>query len=157
MKRTLPILSIAVLIAGLLITITSCQSKKDQDSLVLSAVDTTGLAQFQLWKAMNEDKTANMNYIQGYKDAMATKTTTKTVVYRNPAATAPRRAVAQTTKKKGWSKAAKGTAIGATTGAIAGALINKKNRLVGGIIGGLIGGGGGYVIGHGMDKKDGRY
>jgi hypothetical protein len=36
-------------------------------------------------------------------------------------------------------------------------VINKKNRAVGAVIGGVIGGGGGYVIGRGMDKKDGRY
>jgi hypothetical protein len=60
-------------------------------------------------------------------------------------------------KKKGWSKAAKGTAIGAGAGAVLGAVINKKNRAVGAVIGGVIGGGGGYVIGRGMDKKDGRY
>jgi len=62
-----------------------------------------------------------------------------------------------TTAKKGWSKAAKGTAIGAGAGAVLGAVINKKNRAVGAVIGGVIGGGGGYVIGRGMDKKDGRY
>jgi len=36
-------------------------------------------------------------------------------------------------------------------------VINKKNRAVGAVIGGVIGGGGGYVLGRGMDKKDGRY
>jgi hypothetical protein len=38
---------------------------------------------------------------------------------------------AKTTTKKGWSKAAKGTAIGAGTGAVLGAVINKKNRVAG--------------------------
>jgi hypothetical protein len=154
MKRTLPILSIAAVMAGLLL-MTSCESKKAPDSLVLSSVDTAGLAQFQSWKAMNEEKNANMSYVQGYKDALATKTVTKTrVVYKPSAATHP---AAQPVKKKGWSKAAKGTAIGTTAGAIAGALINKKNRVAGGIIGGILGGGAGFGIGRGMDKKDGRY
>ncbi len=58
-------------------------------------------------------------------------------------------------KKKGWSKAAKGTVIGAGTGAIAGALISKKKGL-GAVIGGVVGGAGGYIIGHSKDKKDGR-
>jgi hypothetical protein len=60
------------------------------------------------------------------------------------------------TKKKGWSKAAKGTAIGAGVGAIGGAIISKKKGL-GAVIGGVVGGAGGYIIGHNKDKKDGRY
>ena len=161
MKRTIPILSVAVLIATVLLSLTACQSKKTPDSLVLSSTDTTGLAEFKSWKAINEAKAANDSYIQGYKDAMATKPVTKTTVVRHvaaPAATrytpAPAPAPA---KKKGWSKAAKSTAVGTAAGAIAGALINKKNRVVGGVIGGLLGGGIGYGVGRHMDKKDGRY
>jgi len=156
MKRRLPILSITALIAVLLIAITSCQSKKGPDtpdSLVLSAADTAGLAEFQSWKQMNETKTASNYYMQGYKDAMTTKPATRTrAIYKTA-----RPAVAQPSKKKGWSKAAKGTAIGTTAGAIAGALIDKHNRVVGGVIGGLLGGGVGYGVGRSMDKKDGRY
>ncbi|MFL5808329.1 MAG: glycine zipper 2TM domain-containing protein [Flavisolibacter sp.] len=63
---------------------------------------------------------------------------------------------AKSTAKKGISKAAKGAIIGGVGGAIAGAVINKKNRVAGAIIGGVIGGGGGYAIGRGMDRKDGR-
>jgi len=157
MKTTLHILGITLLMAALTFSITSCQSKAPE-SRVLSATDTTGLAQFQSWKTMNETKTANEFYMQGYKDAMATKNTAaQSQVARKPVRSASTQPVSQPAKKKGWSKAAKGTVIGTTAGAIAGALINKKNRLVGGIIGGLAGGGGGYVIGRSMDKKDGRY
>lgn len=60
------------------------------------------------------------------------------------------------TKKKGWSKAAKGAVIGAGAGAIAGAVISKKKGL-GAVIGGVVGGAGGYIIGRNKDKKDGRY
>lgn len=60
------------------------------------------------------------------------------------------------TKKKGWSKAAKGAAIGAGVGAIGGAIISKKKGL-GAVIGGVVGGAGGYIIGRNKDKKDGRY
>ena len=155
MKKTLPILGIAILLVGLVITFTACHSKT-ADSHLPPVTDTTGLAQFQSWKAMNDAQQANEDYVQGYKDAMSTKTTTKTRVIYKPVLAAAPRPVAQPAKKKGWSSAAKGTAIGATTGAIAGALINKKNRLVGGIIGGLIGGGAGYGIGHGVDNKNGR-
>ena len=60
-------------------------------------------------------------------------------------------------KKKGWSKAAKGTVIGAGVGAAAGAIIVKKNRGLGAAAGAVIGGGAGYGVGRSMDKKDGRY
>lgn len=59
-------------------------------------------------------------------------------------------------KKKGWSKAAKGTAIGAGSGAVLGAIVSK-NKVKGAVIGGIIGAGGGYTIGRSKDKKDGRY
>ncbi|MFZ4930253.1 YMGG-like glycine zipper-containing protein [Chryseobacterium sp. Mn2064] len=59
-------------------------------------------------------------------------------------------------KKKGWSKAAKGTVIGTVGGAAAGALIAKKNRGLGAVIGGVVGGATGYTIGRSQDRKDGR-
>jgi hypothetical protein len=59
-------------------------------------------------------------------------------------------------RKKGWSKAAKGTAVGAGSGAVLGAVISK-NKVKGAVIGGIIGAGGGYTIGRSKDKKDGRY
>ena len=58
-------------------------------------------------------------------------------------------------KDKGWSSAAKGTAIGAGSGAILGAVVSKK-KVKGAVVGGVIGAAGGYVIGRDMDKKSGR-
>lgn len=60
------------------------------------------------------------------------------------------------TQKKGWSKAAKGTAIGAVGGAALGAIVAKKNRGLGAVIGGVVGGATGYTIGRAGDRKDGR-
>lgn len=57
-------------------------------------------------------------------------------------------------RKKGWSKAAKGAAIGGVAGAATGAIITKSGK--GAIIGGVIGAGGGYIIGRSKDRKDGR-
>lgn len=57
--------------------------------------------------------------------------------------------------KKGWSDAAKGTAIGAAAGALGGILIDK-NDARGAIIGGVLGAGTGYVIGRAKDRKTGR-
>ncbi len=58
------------------------------------------------------------------------------------------------TKKEGWSKAAKGAVIGGVGGAVAGAVITKSGK--GAVIGGVIGAGGGYIIGRSKDRKDGR-
>lgn len=58
-------------------------------------------------------------------------------------------------KKKGWSSAAKGAAIGAGAGAVTGILVDKKDAR-GAIIGGVVGAGTGYVIGRQKDKKTGR-
>ena len=57
--------------------------------------------------------------------------------------------------KKGWSKAAKGAAIGAGAGAVTGVIVDKKDGR-GAVVGGLVGAGAGYVIGRSQDKKDGR-
>jgi len=127
----------------------------------MKKVDATELAQFEAWKdtkTLEALETEKASYV-------APKTTTRstpakrTVSYQSPKMVSESQNAAKTTttKKKGWSKAAKGTAIGAGAGAVLGAVINKKNRAVGAVIGGVIGGGGGYVIGRGMDKKDGRY
>ena len=58
-----------------------------------------------------------------------------------------------TKEKKGWSKAAKGTAIGAGSGAVLGAIISKKKGK-GAVIGGIVGAAGGYVLGRKQDKKE---
>lgn len=59
-------------------------------------------------------------------------------------------------KKDGWSKAAKGTAIGGASGAVIGAVLSK-NKAKGAVIGGIVGAAGGYIFGRSKDKKDGRY
>jgi len=126
----------------------------------MKKVDATELAQFEAWK-----ETKTLQALETEKASyVAPKTTTRstpakrTVSYQSPKMVSESQNAAKTTtQKKGWSKAAKGTAIGAGAGAVLGAVINKKNRAVGAVIGGVIGGGGGYVIGRGMDKKDGRY
>ena len=59
-------------------------------------------------------------------------------------------------RDKGWSDAAKGTAIGGGTGAVLGAVINKKDPVTGAVIGTVVGAGTGYAIGRSRDKKSGR-
>lgn len=76
---------------------------------------------------------------------------------RSDPAPAPRESdqTAAPAKKKGWSAAAKGTAIGAGAGALGGVLLDKKDGR-GAIIGGLVGAGTGYLIGRDQDRKSGR-
>jgi Glycine zipper len=87
-----------------------------------------------------------------------TGTKAKTASTNNTSAgsgTSTTQAPAPVQRDKGWSSAAKGTAIGAGSGAILGAVVSKK-KVQGAIVGGVIGAAGGYVIGRDMDKKSGR-
>jgi hypothetical protein len=126
----------------------------------MKKVDATELAQFEAWKetkTLEALETEKASYVAPKTTARSTAAK-RTVNYQSPKMVSETQNAAKTTTtKKGWSKAAKATAIGAGAGAVLGAVINKKNRAVGAVIGGVLGGGGGYVIGRGMDKKDGRY
>lgn len=135
-------------IIGSAILLFSCKSKSADETKVLAASNDAEYAEFVKWKAAKElekDKAA--------AQPVATNPVVKTVVVKEPVA-APAPAAP---RKKGWSKAAKGTVIGAGAGAVAGAIINKKDRGTGAVIGGILGAGAGYGIGRSMDKKDGRY
>lgn len=157
MKRTFTLLS---LLLAAIVLVTSCARNPSGEQAVkgVSYEDTVGFAQFQEWKAQHE----RLDPAKAYQPAAAAPTVVyvtapqKVVTRRRTTATAPSPVVASEPAKKGWSKAAKGTAIGAGSGAILGAVINKKNRVLGGVIGGVLGGGIGYGIGRSMDKKDGR-
>lgn len=182
MKNFLPFFAITILAAA-------CNTNPEMKTATSQAVpttisqpDTTGMAEFNAWKAQNE--LANVN---AYKQTQQTQSNpaekTTTIVKYVPVKTSQSKSVshtsttstssknttdgsgsmnnessqtAQVEKKKGWSKAAKGAVIGGVAGAAGGAIINKKNPVVGAVIGGVIGAAGGYGIGHGMDKKDGR-
>ena len=173
MKRFLSIFSIAAVMAA-------CNTnppvdiearlKAYQDSINLAA-DTAGLAQFRTWKAQNEladpATYGQMQYAAAAAPAVATTRTTSSARrsssrnYGNSGGGSRSSESGNTAKapvrKKGWSKAAKGAAIGGVAGAAGGAIINKRNRVVGGVVGGVLGGAVGYGIGRSMDKKDGRY
>lgn len=134
MKKILAI----VAIAGTLVACKGNKTTNDQ-TRVLSATDSAEFKQFQKWKERKETAPA------------------KTVVYNADKQTATATAAPVATKKKGWSKAAKGAVIGGATGAVAGAIIAKGNRGAGAVVGGVVGAGVGYGIGRSKDKKDGRY
>ena len=162
MKKTLLILSTVAIVFA------ACNYPKPAVTATTPVTDTLGLAQFQAWKAQNELKTissynpyaataqsaAPVQIIRYVPVRSTSRSNSSTRSYSmNSASSNTARAV----RKRGWSKAAKATAIGAGGGAVLGAIINKRNPLVGGVIGGVLGGAVGYGIGHSMDKKDGRY
>jgi hypothetical protein len=181
MKKFLPILSIAIVMAACnqAPKINSANTESPVAQNTISA-DTAGLASFQLWKAQNE--LADMNQYNQPVQA-APQAARQVVVYRDAPVkkvSTPKRSSSSSSSnsgvsnnsgsgestssneaqapaaKKGISKAAKGAIIGGVAGGVAGAVINKKNRGAGAVIGAVIGAGGGYVIGRGQDKKDGR-
>jgi uncharacterized protein YcfJ len=139
----LTIMKQLLLIVAMATVMVSCKNKTTDQTQVLAAAQQADYNEFVQWKAAKAAK----------EKTTPVRTVTK-VVYVPAKTYAP--AVAQTTKKKGWSKAAKGTAIGAGSGAVLGAIINKKNRAAGAAIGAVLGGGVGYGIGRSQDKKDGR-
>jgi hypothetical protein len=159
MKRIIPVFALAV-------AMTACNTTPDTattQKAIQPAVDTTGLAQFQAWKAQNELVNTQQNA------AMAQPQTREVIKYypvssarRTSSSSASRSSGSSSSgttasRKKGWSSAAKGAVIGGVAGAAGGAIINKKNRAAGAVIGGVIGAAGGYGIGRGIDKKNGRY
>jgi hypothetical protein len=58
-------------------------------------------------------------------------------------------------KDGGWSKTAKGTAIGGASGAVIGAIFSK-NKAKGAVIGGVVGAAGGYIFGKNKEKKEAK-
>jgi hypothetical protein len=147
MKQVLLFIAIAAVVSVAAVGLNNNAQKKKMDA--------TELAQFQAWKESNEQQQNVIAPKPVTKQTIKSTTAKRTTSYQSPKMVSESQNAAKV--KKGWSKAAKGTAIGAGAGAVLGAVINKKNRAVGAVIGGVIGGGGGYVLGRGMDKKDGRY
>jgi hypothetical protein len=188
MKKILTFISGAALLAA-------CNSNPDTAGVVKPTnapgvtilADTSGLSEFQAWKAnaairaeenaaLAEGKTAVVSYDEPQTAVRKTSTVRRTssaprrtstarrtsnrTYSSGSATTAPSTAsypVEQPQQKKGWSKAAKGAVIGGAGGAILGGVISKNNRALGAVIGGVVGGGVGYGIGRSQDKKDGRY
>jgi predicted small secreted protein len=153
-KLIIPVLAITVVM-------TACNTTPDTattQKAIQPAVDTTGLAAFQAWKAQNELMSTQQNTamqpqtIVKYYPASSARRSSSSGVYRSSSGSS-----GTVARKKGWSSAAKGAVIGGVAGAAGGAVINKKNRALGGVVGGVLGAGVGYGIGRGIDKRNGRY
>jgi hypothetical protein len=146
MKRILYSTTAVLVSAGLLLSSCKDNNRLESGSIPVTptSVSASEYAEFKEWKQQQLDNTS--------KTSTTTTTNRPVIVHKHYT-------VYESTpvkKKKGWSKAAKGTAIGAGAGAAAGALLVKNNRALGAVIGGVVGGGVGYGVGHSMDKKDGR-
>lgn len=128
-----------LIIAAMATAVVSCKNKATEETKVLSARELADSIEFAKFKEQKVKDEA----VAAYKAS-------------HPVVVTPAPVATTTTKKKGWSKAAKGAAIGAGTGAVAGAIISKNNRAAGAVVGGVVGAGAGYGIGRAKDKKDGR-
>lgn len=115
--------------------------KRISDSLKLDSFKTAEAA-----KDVLAEQEAAKSYSKKESNIIPTANTS-TVIHASPE---------QEQQKKGWSDAAKGTAIGAGVGAIGGALIDKDKPVRGAAIGAAIGGGSGYAIGRKSDRESGR-
>lgn len=149
MKRILPIIALVAITA---IVLSACSRNAGADTKVNYA-DTVGLAQFR--EAKIKEQATQVVYVPVKQPT--TRSNSNSSDYGSGSMNSASQNNAKTAEKKGWSKAAKGAAIGGGGGAVLGAVINKKNRVAGGVIGGVVGAGVGYLIGRSKDKKDGRY
>ena len=151
MKRILYTTTAVLVSAGLLLSSCKDNNRLESGSIPVTptSVSASEYAEFTAWKQQQQESVA--------KTSAAKTTTRPVVIHKTYVVNKTTPAVQPVKKKKGWSKAAKGTAIGAGAGAAAGALIVKNNRALGAVIGGVVGGGVGYGVGRSMDKKDGRY
>ena len=168
MKKILSIFTIAVVF-------TACKSKTDSTlntSKNMVLVDTTGLSKSNVLTDVGDNKYVIND--KGVKTPVSDKPMVVKPVGTSPQKTTtvnnsgsnnssggsgnsqPTTAQAPVNQDKGWSDAAKGTAIGAGSGAILGAVLDKNNRAQGAVIGSAVGAGAGYIIGRHRDKKSGR-
>lgn len=172
MKRFLPFLSIALFAAAC-----NTAPEKTLSQSAQQNADTSGLSAFNEWKMQQayiqmQEAENTVQYAAPVKKQAVKKTAVKSSGAKTSSGSASRPVdnsndkivldnenanEAKAEEKKGWSKAAKGAVIGGVAGAAGGAAIHKKNRVVGAVVGAVIGAGGGYAVGRGMDKKDGRY
>ena len=152
MKKIIPIVA-------LVISLGACKSKVNtagNKNMVL--VDTTGLSTHNVLTDVGNNK-----YVVTEKPAAPAHKSSASATGNNNNSNTTNSSSTNTTtnasypqEDKGWSHAAKGTAVGAGSGAIIGAAVNKDNRVGGAIVGSVIGAGTGYVIGRSVDKKTGR-
>lgn len=148
------------------ILLSACSNNAKEEAIIkqqaiVAVKDSLRLDSFKKADALEKEKLAKLKDEEIQKDRIREEKRTLLLAERNDAAerrsssSSSSNTVATPAKKKGWSQAAKGAAIGAGAGAIGGILVDKNNAR-GAIIGGVVGAGTGYVIGRGQDRKSGR-
>ncbi|WP_316822019.1 YMGG-like glycine zipper-containing protein [Pedobacter gandavensis] len=153
-------------VAALAILLSACSNNAKEEAMIkqqaiVAIKDSLKLDSFKRADALEKERIAKVKEEEIKTARIQEEKRTLLLAERNEAA--ERRAssasssntVATPAKKKGWSQAAKGAAIGAGAGAIGGILVDKNNAR-GAIIGGVVGAGTGYVIGRAQDRKSGR-
>ncbi len=150
MKRIIAIVALATIL-------TSCGNRAKEEALakqqaIAAVKDSLKLDSFKRAEAANKQRLIE----EKHQAELAAARRSAPSTYSSSSTSSNSSAGTTTsTKKKGWSDAAKGTAIGAGVGALSGILIDKKDGR-GAIIGGLAGAGAGYAIGRAQDRKSGR-
>lgn len=152
-------------VAALAILLSACSNNAKEEAIIkqqaiVAVKDSLRLDSFKKADVLEKEKLAKLKDEEIQKDRIREEKRTLLLAERNDAAerrssSSSSNTVATPAKKKGWSQAAKGAAIGAGAGAIGGILVDKNNAR-GAIIGGVVGAGTGYVIGRGQDRKSGR-
>jgi len=155
-------MKVQTIILSAIVLLTACNTQtKPVDRITTDTAslktDTTGLAEFQAWKAQNELGSEKDETQAGEKTSVKAVEKTRSASSASANTSENNVGTSAGTQKKGWSKTAKGAVIGGVAGAAGGAIINKKNRAGGAVIGGVLGAGTGAIIGNEMDKKDGRH
>lgn len=152
-------------VAALAILLSACSNNAKEEAMIkqqaiVAIKDSLKLDSFKRADALEKERIAKVKEEEIKTARIQEEKRTLLLAERNEAA--ERRATSSSAsntvapaKKKGWSQAAKGAAIGAGAGAIGGILVDKNNAR-GAIIGGVVGAGTGYVIGRGQDRKSGR-
>ncbi|MEO6539531.1 MAG: YMGG-like glycine zipper-containing protein [Ferruginibacter sp.] len=152
-------------ILALVTTLAACKTKVNtagNKNMIL--IDTTGLSKNNTLLNVGDNKFVVVEkpvepvYTAPVKRASTTtknNNNSSNTVYSSGTSTTTNASYPQA-RDKGWSHAAKATAIGGGSGAILGAVLNKNNRVGGAIVGSVIGAGTGYMIGRSKDRKTGR-
>ena len=165
MKKILSIFTIVAILAA-------CKSKTNSEfstSKNMVLVDTTGLSKSNVLTDVGNNKyvineKAVSNPATAKPSSSLPKQTSNSTAGNSNSGnsgvsgsnTSTAEAPAPVPADKGWSHAAKATAVGAGSGAIIGAIVNKDHRGEGALIGTAIGAGTGYLIGRAKDRKTGR-
>ena len=149
MKKIFAIVALATVLA-------SCGNRAKEEALakqqaIIAVKDSLKLDSFKRAEVAEKQRLVE----EKHQAELAAARRTNTVYTSSGSNTTYSGGTTTTNKKKGWSDAAKGTAIGAGVGALGGILIDKKDGR-GAIIGGLAGAGAGYAIGRAQDRKSGR-